>query len=73
MPGCGHVDPYSLTHALAKGARMYGAEIFQNAPVTSVNQKEDGTWEINTPQGTINANRVVNAAGLHSSLPSIYI
>jgi dimethylglycine dehydrogenase len=32
-PADGHIDPYSLTQAIAKGARTYGAEIFQHAKV----------------------------------------
>lgn len=33
-PGDGHIDPYSLTMALAKGARQKGAQIFQRTAVT---------------------------------------
>jgi dimethylglycine dehydrogenase len=32
-PGDGHIDPYSLTQAIAKGARAHGAEIFQQTQV----------------------------------------
>ena len=49
--------------ALAAGAKNYGAEFYQHAPVSATNQKSDGTWEVVTPQGTIHANRVINAAG----------
>uniref|UniRef100_A0A671P7V8 Dimethylglycine dehydrogenase, mitochondrial n=1 Tax=Sinocyclocheilus anshuiensis TaxID=1608454 RepID=A0A671P7V8_9TELE len=35
-PGDGHIDPYSLTMALAAGARMYGAQIYYPAPVTGL-------------------------------------
>ena len=62
-PGDGHIDPYSLTQALAIGAQKYGADIYQNSPVSATNQKSDGTWEVVTPQGIIQVNRVVNAAG----------
>ena len=62
-PDDGHIDPYSLTQALATGARMYGAEIYQNAPVTKTTQRQDGTWDVTTPEGTINAKRIVNAGG----------
>ena len=61
--GDGHIDPYSLTQALAIGARMYGAKIYMPAPVTKLNQLEDGRWEVETPHGTIKAKRIVNAAG----------
>lgn len=62
-PGDGHIDPYSLTMALAAGARMYGAQIYQPAPVTSLTPTADGRWDVQTPHGTIRANRIVNATG----------
>ena len=62
-PGDGHIDPYSLTMALAAGARMYGAQIYNPAPVTSLNPTADGKWDVQTPHGTIRANRIVNATG----------
>lgn len=63
-PGDGHIDPYSLTMALAAGARMYGAQIYNPAPVTALKPMADGKWEVGTPHGTIRANRIVNATGL---------
>ncbi|XP_036702670.1 dimethylglycine dehydrogenase, mitochondrial isoform X2 [Balaenoptera musculus] len=62
-PGDGHIDPYSLTMALAAGARKYGALLKYPAPVTSLKPKSDGTWDVETPQGSMRANRIVNAAG----------
>ncbi|XP_077988921.1 dimethylglycine dehydrogenase, mitochondrial-like [Glandiceps talaboti] len=62
-PGDGHIDPYSLTQAYAIGARKYGAEIYQNSPVTGLKQTSDGKWEVDTQHGTIKANRVINASG----------
>ncbi|XP_019728556.1 dimethylglycine dehydrogenase, mitochondrial [Hippocampus comes] len=62
-PGDGHIDPYSLTMALAAGARMYGAQIYNPAPVTGLVPTADGKWDVQTPHGTIRANRVVNATG----------
>ena len=59
----GHIDPYSLTQALAIGARKYGAELYMPAPVTGLQLKEDGTWDVQTEHGTIKAKHVVNAAG----------
>ena len=32
-PGEGHIDPYSLTQALAVGARKWGAQILLNSEV----------------------------------------
>ena len=62
-PCDGHIDPYSLTQAIAIGARKYGAKLQQKTKVTSLDLKENGTWDIGTNQGTINAGLVVNAAG----------
>ncbi|XP_077723223.1 dimethylglycine dehydrogenase, mitochondrial isoform X5 [Canis aureus] len=62
-PGDGHIDPYSLTMALAAGARKYGALLKYPAPVTSLKPRSDGTWDVETPQGSVRANRIVNAAG----------
>lgn len=64
-PGDGHIDPYSLTMALAAGARKYGALLKYPAPVTSLKARSDGTWDVETPQGSMRANRIVNAAGKH--------
>ncbi|XP_066932255.1 dimethylglycine dehydrogenase, mitochondrial-like [Clytia hemisphaerica] len=62
-PGDGHTDPYSLTQAFAIGARKWGAEIYLSSPVEGLTQKEDGTWDVQTPHGMINAKHVVNASG----------
>lgn len=64
-PGDGHIDPYSLTMALAAGARMYGAQIYHPAPVTGLTPRTDGRWDVRTPHGTIAANRIVNATGVY--------
>ena len=65
-PSDGHVDPYSLTQAMAAGARMHGAKIFQNAEVTAMTPLEDGRWRLSTPHGDVTAKRVVNASGFHA-------
>uniref|UniRef100_A0A6Q2ZBN3 Dimethylglycine dehydrogenase n=1 Tax=Esox lucius TaxID=8010 RepID=A0A6Q2ZBN3_ESOLU len=62
-PGDGHIDPYSLTMALAAGARMYGAQIYNPALVSGLTPTRDGKWDVQTPHGTIRANRIVNATG----------
>ncbi|XP_041706573.1 dimethylglycine dehydrogenase, mitochondrial isoform X3 [Coregonus clupeaformis] len=62
-PGDGHIDPYSLTMALAAGARMYGAQIYNPAPVSGLTPTSDGKWDVQTPHGTIRANSIVNATG----------
>ncbi|NXP34975.1 M2GD protein, partial [Leiothrix lutea] len=62
-PGDGHIDPYSLTMALAAGARKYGAQLNYPVQVTNLNPRSDGTWEVETPLGIIQAKRIVNTAG----------
>ncbi|KAK3887374.1 hypothetical protein Pcinc_008492 [Petrolisthes cinctipes] len=62
-PYDGHVDPYSLTQAIAKGARSYGAQITQGVGVSGLHLREDGRWVVSTEKGDIITNRVVNAAG----------
>ena len=63
--GDGHIDPYSLTQALATGARKHGAKIYQSAEVTSMRQTEDGGWEVQTPQGSIRTQNLVNSSGMY--------
>ena len=63
--GDGHVDPYSLSHAFAIGARKYGAEFYMPAPVRGLNQRENGEWDVETDHGIIHAKRIVNAAGIN--------
>ncbi len=60
----GHLDPSGTTHAYAKSARKGGAEVYQNNRVTELNQRDDGTWDVVTEEGTIHADHVVNAGGL---------
>lgn len=60
----GYIDPSSVTHAYAKSARHYGAQYHRNTPVIETNPRADGSWDVVTPNGTINAEMIVNAAGL---------
>ena len=60
----GNLDPYGTTHAYAKSARIGGAEIYLQTRVTDLRRRPDGTWDVITEKGTINAEHVVNAGGL---------
>ena len=42
---------------------MYGADIYMPAPVTGLELRSDGRWDVQTPYGTIKAKQVVKAAG----------
>lgn len=60
----GDVDPSGVTYAYAKAAKVHGAQYFTHTPVIETRQKKDGSWDVITAQGNINAQMVVNAAGL---------
>ena len=60
----GHLDPSGTTHAYAKAARMGGASIETHCKVIETNQRADGTWDVVTEKGTIQAEHIVNAGGL---------
>ena len=60
----GHVDPSGVTHAYAKAARMAGAEIYRQTRVMDLKPTGRGSWRVITDKGEIEAEHVVNAAGL---------
>ncbi|MDX8356498.1 GcvT family protein [Sphingopyxis terrae] len=60
----GHVDPSGVTHAYAKAARMAGADIYRHTRVVDIKPTGRGTWRVITDMGEIEAEHVVNAAGL---------
>ena len=63
LPTDGYVDPTSVTQALAKGAQAKGASILRHTRVVAL-EREAGGWRIETSQGPIRAELVVNAAGM---------
>jgi dimethylglycine dehydrogenase len=63
-PEDGHIDPSSVTNALAKGARDRGARVLRNTEVTALRYRSHREWEVETRHGTLAAEYVVNAAGL---------
>ncbi len=65
-PKDGHIDPAQLTQAFAKGARTAGVTIRRFCPVTAIAQTASGEWEVSTPDGTVTAEIVVNAAGYYA-------
>jgi dimethylglycine dehydrogenase len=60
----GHVDPSGVTHAYAKAARQNGAEIYRSNRVVELAPTGRGAWRVITEQGEIEAEHVINAAGL---------
>ena len=65
-PNDGDIDPAQLTQALAKGARDMGARIVRFCPVTGV-RRDRGGWMVETAQGEIRCEIVVNAAGYRAA------
>ena len=60
----GHVDPAGVTHAFAAAAKKLGARISRFDPVIETKQLANGHWQIVTEKTVIEAEYVVNAAGL---------
>jgi sarcosine oxidase subunit beta len=61
-PADGIVDPHSATLAFLKLARERGVSVQFNAPVTRIQRVGTG-WRVETPQGRVQADSLVNAAG----------
>ncbi len=59
----GDIDPAQLCQALARRARLAGAEVYRNTPVTSLTQHKDDSWTVHTEKGDIKCEIVVNACG----------
>ena len=66
-PADGHIDPTSVTNAMAAGARAGGATIVRSNPVTAIEQQENGRWLVTTEKGVIDAGIIVNAAGFRAN------
>lgn len=66
LPSDGYVDPSQLTLALAKGARQRGATILTNTRVTGVRVEDNRVRGVETDQGTIECEYVVNAGGIYA-------
>ena len=60
----GDLDPSGATYAFAKAAKVHGAQYFTHSPVTGTTQRPDGSWDVTTPAGVINAEMIVNCGGL---------
>ncbi len=64
FPRDGQTNPSDVTMALAKGARMGGARIFEDTKVTGILTKDGRAAGVRTEQGDIAAETVVNCAGM---------
>jgi len=63
-PHEGAVDPHGTTHAFALAARKRGADVILRNRVTALTPLAGGQWRVDTEQGAIITEHVINAAGL---------
>ncbi len=64
LPMDGMASPVDVTQALAKGARMGGAKIFENTKVLDMKTRDGKVAGVVTEHGDIDAEFVVNCAGM---------
>ena len=64
FPQDGRVNPTDVTQALAKGARMGGAQIIENTKVIGIDRHQGTVTGVRTDRGDIRAEFVVNCAGM---------
>ncbi|MFY0622891.1 MAG: FAD-dependent oxidoreductase [Pelagimonas sp.] len=64
FPGDGYTNPIDTTMALAKGARQNGAQIFEDTKVERVVIEGGRAIGVETEQGLVRAEHVVNATGM---------
>ena len=65
-PHDGHVDPAGVSFAMAKGARMMGAQVIRHTRVTGITHQSNGEFVVHTEKGDIIAEHVVNAGGTYA-------
>ncbi len=63
VPTAAIACPYTLNIALAESAAAGGVEFMLNTPVLDING-EQGSFDLETPNGTVSADLIVNSAGL---------
>ena len=66
LPTDGYVDPSQLTLALAEGARRRGAEVNTGTRVTGLRVERNRVQGVETDQGEIETEIVVNAGGMYA-------
>ncbi|MDH4256710.1 MAG: FAD-dependent oxidoreductase, partial [Gammaproteobacteria bacterium] len=64
VPDDGRINPVDVTMALAKGARMKGASLFEKTPVVDVLVERGKVAGVRTEKGDIRCEVVVNCAGM---------
>jgi 4-methylaminobutanoate oxidase (formaldehyde-forming) len=64
QPNDAKTNPVDTAQALAKGARMGGAKIFEDVKVTDIHLKKGAVSAVSTDRGLINCEIVVNCGGM---------
>ena len=64
VDGDGRANPADVTMSMAAGARMQGVTIHENVAATGVTQKGGAVVSVETTQGVIETEYVVNCAGM---------
>ena len=65
-PDDGHVDPSNVTMAMAQGARQLGVKIIRRCRATNITQMANEEWLVETEQGSVRCEHVVNAGGTYA-------
>ena len=52
------VNPYAYARGLFKTAHQLGAKQYNNTPAIDVEKKQNGTWRVTTPQGSVECENV---------------
>ncbi|MCP4766159.1 MAG: FAD-dependent oxidoreductase [Gammaproteobacteria bacterium] len=63
----GDIDPSQLTQALARGARATGAEVTRFTRVIGIRRNADNEWTVDTDQGSVTCETIVNASGFYGA------
>ncbi len=63
-PHEGAVDPHGTTHAFAGAAKKRGADVILRNRVLGMTPLPNGGWRLDTEQGPVTTEHVVNAGGL---------
>ena len=66
LPKDGQVNPIDVTQALAAGARERGVKIFENTKALRIVVRKGRAAGVETPAGTVRADKVVIAGGMWS-------
>ncbi|MGN6799817.1 MAG: FAD-dependent oxidoreductase, partial [Gaiellaceae bacterium] len=66
IPDDGYLDPSQLTFSLAAAARKLGAQIELRTTVTGIETRDGRVVAVETDQGRIECDVVVNAAGMYA-------